>query len=88
MTFEQQRTFLSQSPLIVRFRATLKEQYRKAPTGVKGWDSKKHTGMVGLKNQGATCYLNGILQVGPNVGPSPSLSLTFNAYCSTLVMSC
>ena len=26
------------------------------------WDSKKHTGYVGLKNQGATCYLNSLLQ--------------------------
>ena len=27
------------------------------------WDSKKHTGFVGLKNQGATCYMNSLLQV-------------------------
>lgn len=26
------------------------------------WDSKKHTGNVGLKNQGATCYMNSLLQ--------------------------
>uniref|UniRef100_A0A2I2ZHP7 Ubiquitin carboxyl-terminal hydrolase 7 n=1 Tax=Gorilla gorilla gorilla TaxID=9595 RepID=A0A2I2ZHP7_GORGO len=26
------------------------------------WDSKKHTGYVGLKNQGATCYINSLLQ--------------------------
>jgi uncharacterized UBP type Zn finger protein len=26
------------------------------------YDSKKATGMVGLKNQGATCYLNSLLQ--------------------------
>lgn len=26
------------------------------------WDSKKHTGCVGLKNQGATCYMNSLLQ--------------------------
>lgn len=26
------------------------------------WDSKKHTGYVGLKNQGATCYMNSLLQ--------------------------
>ena len=25
--------------------------------------SKKHTGYVGLKNQGATCYMNSLLQV-------------------------
>lgn len=39
----------------------------KDPTGVlwhnfEGYDSKKVTGMVGLKNQGATCYLNSLLQ--------------------------
>lgn len=32
-----------------------------APHGVC-WDSKKHTGNVGLKNQGATCYMNSLLQ--------------------------
>lgn len=26
------------------------------------YDSKKETGMVGLRNQGATCYLNSLLQ--------------------------
>ena len=26
------------------------------------YDSKKETGYVGLKNQGATCYLNSLLQ--------------------------
>ena len=26
------------------------------------WDSKKETGCVGLKNQGATCYMNSLLQ--------------------------
>lgn len=39
----------------------------KDPTGVlwhnfTNYDSKKVTGMVGLKNQGATCYLNSLLQ--------------------------
>ncbi|XP_061713284.1 ubiquitin carboxyl-terminal hydrolase 7-like isoform X2 [Cydia pomonella] len=32
-----------------------------APHGVS-WDSKKHTGYIGLKNQGATCYMNSLLQ--------------------------
>uniref|UniRef100_A0A8R1EUT7 Ubiquitin carboxyl-terminal hydrolase n=1 Tax=Caenorhabditis japonica TaxID=281687 RepID=A0A8R1EUT7_CAEJA len=26
------------------------------------WDSKHHTGCIGLRNQGATCYMNSILQ--------------------------
>lgn len=30
--------------------------------GSRRWDSKKHTGYVGLKNQGATCYMNSLLQ--------------------------
>ncbi|KAF1945532.1 cysteine proteinase [Clathrospora elynae] len=39
----------------------------KDPTGVLwhnfiNYDSKKETGMIGLKNQGATCYLNSLLQ--------------------------
>ncbi|KAL9594345.1 MAG: hypothetical protein Q9219_007081 [cf. Caloplaca sp. 3 TL-2023] len=39
----------------------------KDPTGVlwhtfENYSSKKETGMVGLKNQGATCYLNSLLQ--------------------------
>ncbi|CAI9094723.1 OLC1v1030510C1 [Oldenlandia corymbosa var. corymbosa] len=28
-----------------------------------GYDSKKETGFVGLKNQGATCYMNSLLQM-------------------------
>ncbi|VEL28792.1 unnamed protein product [Protopolystoma xenopodis] len=32
-----------------------------APHGVD-WDSKRFTGFVGLKNQGATCYMNSLLQ--------------------------
>ncbi|KAK4969844.1 ubiquitin-specific protease ubp15 [Elasticomyces elasticus] len=39
----------------------------KDPTGVLwhnfvNYDSKRETGLVGLKNQGATCYLNSLLQ--------------------------
>lgn len=35
--------------------------HAEAPRGVS-WDSKKITGFVGLKNQGATCYMNSLLQ--------------------------
>ncbi|KMU74630.1 ubiquitin carboxyl-terminal hydrolase 21, variant [Coccidioides immitis RMSCC 3703] len=57
------------SPLIENEEACLTVYMRvvKDPTGVlwhsfKDYDSKKETGMVGLKNQGATCYLNSLLQ--------------------------
>jgi hypothetical protein len=56
------------------------------------WDSKKETGFVGLKNQGATCYMNSLLQtlyhipyfrkVGPHqltMAPSPSLQMLQHA---------
>ncbi|VDM49330.1 unnamed protein product [Toxocara canis] len=43
---------------IVKLEVTLSAD---APHGIK-WDSKKHSGFIGLKNQGATCYLNSILQ--------------------------
>ncbi|KAL7064088.1 hypothetical protein AAHC03_05089 [Spirometra sp. Aus1] len=35
--------------------------YADAPHGVD-WDSKRFTGFVGLRNQGATCYMNSLLQ--------------------------
>eukprot|EP01134_Creolimax_fragrantissima_P003884 CFRG3884T1 len=31
-------------------------------SGISGYNSKKATGCVGLKNQGATCYMNSMLQ--------------------------
>ncbi|KAJ2946169.1 hypothetical protein O0L34_g5103 [Tuta absoluta] len=60
-----------------------------APHGV-AWDSKKHTGYIGLKNQGATCYMNSLLQTLfftnvlrkavykiPTVGDDSSRSVSF-----------
>lgn len=56
-------------PLVENQEAMLTTYVRiyKDPTGVlwhnfQNYDSKKVTGMVGLKNQGATCYLNSLLQ--------------------------
>jgi ubiquitin carboxyl-terminal hydrolase 7 len=56
-------------PLVENDEANITAYVRmlKDPTGVlwhnfDGYDSKKETGMVGLKNQGATCYLNSLLQ--------------------------
>ncbi|KAL4753186.1 hypothetical protein BDW72DRAFT_169487 [Aspergillus terricola var. indicus] len=56
-------------PLVQNDEANITAYVRvvKDPTGVlwhsfQNYDSKKETGMVGLKNQGATCYLNSLLQ--------------------------
>ncbi|KAF2403000.1 ubiquitin carboxyl-terminal hydrolase 21 [Trichodelitschia bisporula] len=59
----------SDRPMVENDSAKLTAYVRvyKDPTGVLwhnfvNYDSKKVTGMVGLKNQGATCYLNSLLQ--------------------------
>ncbi|KAF8460666.1 hypothetical protein BDZ91DRAFT_738896 [Kalaharituber pfeilii] len=56
-------------PMVEDERANITAYVRvyKDPTGVLwhnfiNYDSKKETGFVGLKNQGATCYLNSLLQ--------------------------
>ncbi|KAL1970798.1 hypothetical protein VTN77DRAFT_2632 [Rasamsonia byssochlamydoides] len=56
-------------PLVQNDEANITAYVRvvKDPTGVlwhsfQNYDSKKETGMVGLRNQGATCYLNSLLQ--------------------------
>ncbi|KAF2826913.1 cysteine proteinase [Ophiobolus disseminans] len=56
-------------PMVEDHKANITAYIRvlKDPTGVLwhnfiNYDSKKETGMVGLKNQGATCYLNSLLQ--------------------------
>ncbi|TQB70857.1 hypothetical protein MPDQ_008023 [Monascus purpureus] len=57
------------TPLVQNDEANITAYVRvvKDPTGVlwhslQNYDSKKETGMVGLRNQGATCYLNSLLQ--------------------------
>ena len=44
----------------VNAEGTLRLRIRVGTIGV--WDSRKETGFVGLKNQGATCYMNSVLQ--------------------------
>ncbi|KAH8146865.1 uncharacterized protein LAJ45_09239 [Morchella importuna] len=72
--FVELRTLMAKTkdnhrPLVEDDRANLTAYVRvvKDPTGVLwhnfvNYDSKKETGFVGLKNQGATCYLNSLLQ--------------------------
>ncbi|KAK2794704.1 hypothetical protein FQN52_007474 [Onygenales sp. PD_12] len=57
------------TPMVENDEACLTAYVRvvKDPTGVlwhsfQNYNSKKETGMVGLRNQGATCYLNSLLQ--------------------------
>lgn len=59
----------SDRPLVENDRAKITAYVRvvEDETGVlwhnfNNYDSKKETGFVGLKNQGATCYLNSLLQ--------------------------
>ena len=52
---DQGKGFLLKDTLIIEANVCIKQDYW-------AWDSKKVTGYVGLKNQGATCYMNSLLQ--------------------------
>jgi len=54
--------FLGSVTFTLKITATQFFQIERADLA-ENYDSKLHTGMVGLLNQGATCYLNGILQM-------------------------
>lgn len=49
------------------------------------WDSKKLTGHVGLKNQGATCYMNSLLQCLFFTNKLRKVSLC-QTYCKMLIL--
>jgi ubiquitin C-terminal hydrolase len=42
------------------------------------YDSKRETGLVGLRNQGATCYMNSLLQVGTTKAPTAHYESLFS----------
>lgn len=49
------------------------------------YDSKKETGYVGLKNQGATCYMNSLLQTLYHIPYFRKVSVVFLALSYPLV---
>ncbi|CAB3397673.1 unnamed protein product [Caenorhabditis bovis] len=62
--FEAYDTLMAQDGFVVNDTVRLKCHFSADVPSGNGyhWDSKKHTGFIGLRNQGATCYMNSILQ--------------------------
>jgi ubiquitin carboxyl-terminal hydrolase 7 len=55
--YQSNRGYLLNDTVIVEAEVTVRKS-----GDYWAYDSKKETGFVGLKNQGATCYMNSLLQ--------------------------
>lgn len=53
---------VDRSDVLFRFPRPHTQVQDRLTLAFRSYDSKKETGMVGLKNQGATCYLNSLIQ--------------------------
>ena len=67
-TFQAARKDLSEIEVheakhVVYIEVTLEREFRVTRLNIMHYDSKEETGMVGITNQGATCYLNALLQM-------------------------
>jgi hypothetical protein len=84
--------FLLNDTLTIRVEITVQRDERFQ------YDSRKQTGCVGLKNQGATCYMNSLLQflyhipyfrkVPPLLGPQLLARVSWELTLSELVIPC
>ncbi len=54
--YSDSKGFMENDTVVIEARVTIKE------SSYLHYDSRKETGHVGLKNQGATCYMNSLLQ--------------------------
>ena len=77
-------------PLIFSFRLrlTLVEEFQPKSNPPHGYHSKRETGMVGLENLGATCYLNALLQVHPSICLSVSVCVCLSVCLCLYLFVC
>ena len=77
-------------PLIFSFRLrlTLVEEFQPKSNPPHGYHSKRETGMVGLENLGATCYLNALLQVHPSICLSVSVCVCLSVCLCLCLFVC
>eukprot|EP01094_Clydonella_sp_ATCC50884_P014697 TRINITY_DN251_c0_g1_i2.p1 TRINITY_DN251_c0_g1~~TRINITY_DN251_c0_g1_i2.p1 ORF type:complete len:646 (-),score=258.72 TRINITY_DN251_c0_g1_i2:1803-3698(-) len=65
---DPKRGYIVDDTLIIRCKVDKAQPRRTAYSTYTTYDSKKETGLVGLKNQGATCYMNSLLQTMYHLG--------------------